>query len=197
TLTDVLLTVSYTAHEAPEYRDVVLRRLGSEHADAVTGERWFEVSARSQVFFSTRVSFPDQWYHLHHPVFLAGGAGYGFAAGQTPPPHSVRLALRRADFPANEDGHAIARVTLALAGALPGPVPVNVTFEPADAAGGPARYDIARDVVPDAAAPGQGRLTLFGDGAAAPAVAPFGTWTVHLRNEADPTVYPALFAGAA
>jgi hypothetical protein len=90
-------------------------------------------------------------------------------------------------LPPNEEGHALRRILLAVEGTSPGRVPFEVTFEPDG--GGPART-VQADTVD-----GRARLEP-GTGFAIAAQAPFGTWTVRLRNEATGAAYAPLRAGS-
>jgi hypothetical protein len=85
TIADVLLTIDYTALDSYDYRQQVIRELGTR----ISADRPF----------SFRHQFADQWYDLHNP-------------DQTPTSMVVRFQTRRDDFPPNIDNLRIQHVVL-------------------------------------------------------------------------------------
>jgi hypothetical protein len=85
TISDVLITVEYTALHSFDYQQQVIRSLKPE----VSGDR----------AFSLRDQFPDVWYSLHNP-------------DQSNQPMVVNLRLDRADFPPNLINPKIQQITL-------------------------------------------------------------------------------------
>jgi hypothetical protein len=177
TLVDVVLTVRYTALEDRDYRRKVLRSMGADASG------WVDTGGMG--VFSARNRFPDSWYQFQNPVFLP--AGLSTAASQPARPYTVRFELTADDFPPNEEiVPGIARLVVVGAGEAPGPVPLEVTFTPAEPPpGGPATGHAIGDLV-------DGQLRLA-NSATLPltTLRPFGVWTVRVRNEASPVSYPA------
>ena len=88
TISDVLLTIDYTALSDPEHRQRVIRTLNRRY----TADR----------LLSLREEFPDTWYDLSNPDTAENPAERMRAT----------LSLSRSDFPSNIDGLSLAQLTL-------------------------------------------------------------------------------------
>jgi Tc toxin complex TcA C-terminal TcB-binding domain len=88
TISDVQLTIQYTALNSYDYREEVIRNLDSTFSGDYT--------------FSIRDDFPDAWYLLNNPQTVAD------AASQM----KVTLTALREDFQPNIDALAIQQITL-------------------------------------------------------------------------------------
>lgn len=85
TVSDVLLTIEYTALHSDAHRQQVVQRLGR----SVVADRAFSVRER----------FPDQWYDLHNPA-------------QAEDPMTARLDVRRTDFLPNLEELRVRQILL-------------------------------------------------------------------------------------
>jgi hypothetical protein len=87
-ISDVLLTLEYTALSSREHREQVIAGFGR----TVSGDR----------AFSVRQQFPDAWYDLHNPDTLDDPARR----------MRIDLPLRKGDFAAHVDGLRLEHLTL-------------------------------------------------------------------------------------
>ena len=158
TLSDVLMTVRYTAKDDAGYRQRVIARL--------------ETGVQGRAFYGMAQSFPDSWYHFHNPRFLANPADYDDAQGR-PRPYALRAALGRGSFPPNEDAIAITRVTLSAAQPVAFDIPVTLSFLPDGASTAISADGVIR----------RGTLVFPSEFRAR---APYGAWTIAVRT--DPLV---------
>jgi hypothetical protein len=103
TISDVLLTIDYTALLDLDYQAQVTRRLNADRTRSA--DRVFSLSR----------DFPDQWYTLNNPDPPAQG-------------RAVTLTLRDADFPPGITGLQTMQIAVRLSGTGPFPaIPVTVT----------------------------------------------------------------------
>jgi Tc toxin complex TcA C-terminal TcB-binding domain len=199
TLVDVLLTVRYTALDDPDYRDKVVKKLGKT-VTRVTSSGF-------------RTYFPDAWYSLHNPVFLADQSQYGFEPGQPLPPYAMQFDIQAADFPPNEQIGKMERFNITFQQQRYARVPLELQLRPA---GGTAEYAVDIDFAWDPADPQSGppSRTTFTRRRSGPSAAwqatqtsvsslsPIGRWRVRIKNAGsdaagqpvDPVRYPALFS---
>jgi peptidoglycan hydrolase-like protein with peptidoglycan-binding domain len=103
TISDVLLTIDYTALLDLDYQAQVIRRLNAD------------LTRSGDQVFSLARDFPDQWYTLNNP---------------DPSTHAraATLTLRDIDFPPNMTGLATAQIAVRLSGSGPfPPIPITLT----------------------------------------------------------------------
>src|SRR5262245_1112323 len=103
-------------------------------------------------------------------------------------PYTLRVVRETADFPSQlrvEPG--VQQLRLALTGSVPGALPVELTFRPR---GSQLGYGLTLDLT---ASP-----TVLWPSLDLPleTLRPYGTWTLRVRNEADPSRYPAVLGSA-
>jgi hypothetical protein len=89
-ISDVLLTIDYTALSSADYRSLVVRALNTNRTRG------------GDCVFSLARDFPDQWYLLNNP-------------DDPTAPRSVTVTLPVASFPLNVDGLAASALTMQLA----------------------------------------------------------------------------------
>jgi hypothetical protein len=208
TLVDVLFTIRYTALDDPDYRRKALKQLGADTQG--------RLPIQGMTSLSMRTSFPDTWYHLHNPIFLADPAQYGFEPGKTPLPYVAEFEVAANDFPPNEDVQRSARLTLALSQERFVKAPLEIEFQPDGKApdGKQYAYRAQADYTwnPDNTASGPLGLASFAqrrEASAPPTAAwetvatpvtnlkPFGIWRLRIRTDVASGAYPELFRGAA
>jgi hypothetical protein len=107
TISDVLITIDYTALQSFDYQAEVIRRLNANRA------------VQADLVLSLARDFPDQWYELNNPdpATLVG-------------PRTATLTIRPADLPPNLDPASTpqtAQIAICLSGGQPLP-PVAVTI---------------------------------------------------------------------
>ena len=97
---DVIMTIDYTALSNSEYKKFVIGELGTDSGVIAT--------------LSSRISFPDEWYHFNNPVFLKprSQGDDPYQDGKSRVPYSMKLAVTRQMFPPNEEEHSIESVAL-------------------------------------------------------------------------------------
>lgn len=194
TFVDVLFTIRYTALEDWGYRQKVLKRMGIDKEGRVTIERAMP--------FSFRNFFPDQWYHLSNPVFLADPSQYGFNTGQVNPPYEVQFELKCKDFPPNESIDSMIRLNLVFSQERFVKVPVELKFCPDGTTDEySVQVDFNWDISQNKGDPislisfthlnGNPIITLLST------LKPFGRWRLKIRTEVDQGVYSELFKGSA
>ena len=106
-ITDVMLTIDYTALADDGYRDLVVRSLNANRARS------------GDCLFSFATGYPDQWYQLTNPDPGADPAQ----------PRTVTITLRDGDFPVNVSGLTTQAITMQLVTAGPDPLPpVTITL---------------------------------------------------------------------
>ena len=106
-ITDVMLTIDYTALADYGYRDLVVRSLNANRARS------------GDCLFSLATGYPDQWYQLTNPDPGADPAQ----------PRTVTITLSGGDFPVNVSGLTTQAITMQLVTAGPDPLPpVTITL---------------------------------------------------------------------
>jgi receptor-binding and translocation channel-forming TcA subunit of Tc toxin len=165
-LSDVLLTIDYTALQNYDYSRAVIGSLSAR--------------VRSEVAFSVRNDFPDAWYDLFNPDLLA-----------EPDRGLLHLGVTRDDLPANLDSIRLDQVSLYLSGDAPVlktfTVPGLSRTSPTGTtvAGGAARA--IDGTISTRRGNGAAWLPLTAMAAGGEAPTPYGDWTLNLRtaNPAD------------
>jgi hypothetical protein len=116
TISDIWMTIRYTAKHDPDYRNMVIDRM--------------ESTFQGRVFYGVRESFADAWYEFHNPRFFGGDSAYT-DRGQ-PLPYSLAFTLDRTFFPPNEEQIKLTKVTVASQQGEPFTftVPISITFTP-------------------------------------------------------------------
>jgi hypothetical protein len=100
-ITDVMLTIDYTALADDGYRDLVVRSLNSNRTRS------------GDCLFSLAAGYPDQWYQLANP-------GPGADPAQ---PRTATITLSDRDFPVNVSGLTTQAITMQLVTTDPDPLP--------------------------------------------------------------------------
>jgi hypothetical protein len=162
-LSDVLVTIDYTALHNYDYSRAVIQSLSPR--------------VRSEVAFSLRNDFPDAWYDLFNPDLLA-----------EPDRGLLHLSVSRDDLPANLDSIRLDQVSLQLAGDAP--VLKNLTVpsltrtspDGTTATGGATRA--IDGTVSTRRGNGAPWLPLTAMAAGGHAPTPYGDWTLNLRTPA-------------
>ncbi len=90
TISDVLLTIDYTALFDPNYQARIVRELNADR------------TVRGDQVFSLARDFPDQWYDLNNPPLTSG--------------RNARITLSEADFPINSGTLSLANIAVRLSG---------------------------------------------------------------------------------
>ena len=112
-ISDVMLTVDYTALYSDAYRARVTKELNARPDRGAT------------CVFSLARDFPDQWYALVNGT--AGGDG-GQDGGDGGDGRSAAMTLRDVDFPVNMTGFTVTQLALQVRTAGPPPAPLPVTL---------------------------------------------------------------------
>jgi hypothetical protein len=113
TISDVLITIRYTAKDDWGYRQKVITALQESYMNTAAA--------------SSRYLFPSSWYEFHNPRFYPA---YALDGSQPLPPYTVVLELTRDRFPPSERNHSIRQVVISFDMTNKYRVPINVYFQP-------------------------------------------------------------------